>query len=75
MRKERPNPFMTPATRDEIRLLAKQADLDLKPEYFEELVEAYRLAEKMLETVRRGWPLTAEPAHVFAAKTFGAKAP
>jgi hypothetical protein len=58
------------ATRDEIRFLAARAELDLKPEYFDELVEAYALVEMMLGTIRRGFALVDEPAHVFVPKAF-----
>jgi hypothetical protein len=59
-----------PATRDEILLLSKRAELHLKPEHFEELVEAYALVEKMLPTVRCVFDIKGEPAHVFVAKMF-----
>jgi hypothetical protein len=53
-----------PATREEIAVLAKNAGLDLAPEYFDELVEAYASIEQMLMRVRRGRNRADEPAHV-----------
>jgi hypothetical protein len=58
------------ATRDEIRFLAQRAGLELQPEYFDELVAAYALVEKMLGNIRRGFGTADEPAHVFVARAF-----
>lgn len=54
-----------PATRDEIAALARNAGLDLPPDLFDELVEAYRNVEPMLMRLRRNRGYADEPAHVF----------
>jgi hypothetical protein len=54
-----------PATRDEIAVLARNAGLDLPPDLFDELVEAYRNVEPMLMRLRRNRGFADEPAHVF----------
>lgn len=59
-----------PATREEIAVLARQAGLDLPPDIFEELVEAYGNIEPMLMRLRRGRDRADEPAHVFDPRTF-----
>lgn len=59
-----------PATREEIAVLAHQAGLDLPPDIFEELVEAYGNIEPMLMRLRRGRDRADEPAHVFDPRKF-----
>ncbi|WP_043879349.1 hypothetical protein [Azorhizobium caulinodans] len=59
-----------PATREEIAVLARQAGLDLPPDIFEELVEAYGNIEPMLMRLRRGRDRADEPAHVFDPRKF-----
>ena len=54
-----------PASRDEIAAMARAAGLNLAPEYFDELVEAYANLEPMLKRLRRGRDRADEPAHVF----------
>ncbi|MFM9939758.1 MAG: hypothetical protein ACKVP7_09700 [Hyphomicrobiaceae bacterium] len=60
----------TPATRDEIATLAKVAGLSLAPQYFDELVEAYRNIEPMLWRIRQGRARADEPAHCFDPRKF-----
>jgi hypothetical protein len=60
----------SPATRDEIAMMAKVAGLDLAPQYFDELVEAYRNIEPMLWRIRQGRARADEPAHAFDPRKF-----
>lgn len=55
---------------DEIVLLARQAGLDLPPEYLSELIEAYRDVRRMIDRIPSGRPRGDEPAHVFVPSTF-----
>ena len=55
---------------DEIVLLARQAGLDLPPEYFSELIDAYGNVRRMISRIPTGRPRGDEPAHVFAPTTF-----
>jgi hypothetical protein len=59
-----------PATREEIAVLAKTAGLDLPPQYFDELVEAYLNIEPMLLRLRRNRDRADEPAHVYDPRKF-----
>jgi hypothetical protein len=59
-----------PATREDIAAMARIAGLDLSPEHFEELVEAYANLEPMLMRLRRGRDKADEPAHVFDPRKF-----
>lgn len=59
-----------PATREEIAVLAKNAGLDLAPQYFDELVEAYANIQPMLQRVRQGRNRADEPAHTFDPRKF-----
>jgi hypothetical protein len=59
-----------PATREDIAAMARIAGLDLSPEHFEELVEAYANLEPMLVRLRRGRDKADEPAHVFDPRKF-----
>ncbi len=58
------------ATREEIAVLARHAGLDLPPDIFEELVQAYANVEPMLMRLRRGRDRADEPAHVFDPRKF-----
>jgi hypothetical protein len=57
-------------THDEIALLARHAGLDLPPEYFQQLVDAYGNVRRMVARLPRDWPRSDEPAHVFVPTTF-----
>jgi hypothetical protein len=57
-------------THDEIALLARQAGIDLPPEYFQQLVDAYSNVRRMVARLPRDWPREAEPAHVFVPTTY-----
>jgi hypothetical protein len=59
-----------PATREEIAVLARRAGLELRPEHFDQLVEAYGHLELMLGRIRRGRSYADEPAHVFVPAKF-----
>jgi hypothetical protein len=59
-----------PATREEIAVLARRAGLDLKPEHFDQLVEAYGHVEQMLARLRGARTYADEPAHVFVPTKF-----
>ncbi len=63
---------MTDATlsRDEILVLARYAGLDLPPEYFDDLVDAFGYVQKMVSRLPRDVPRSDEPAHVFVANHF-----
>ena len=50
--------------------MARIAGLDLAPQYFEELVEAYHNIEPMLWRIRQGRPRADEPAHTFDPRKF-----
>jgi hypothetical protein len=60
----------TNLSRDEIVLLAKHAGLDLPPEYFDELVDAYAHVRRMVARLPRNRPRGDEPAHVFTPTKF-----
>lgn len=57
-------------TEDEIVLLARQAGLELPPEYFQELVSAYANVRRMIDRIPTGRPRGDEPAHVFVPTKF-----
>jgi hypothetical protein len=57
-------------TQDEIVLLARQAGLDLPPEYLPELIEAYGNVRRMIDRIPTGRPRGDEPAHVFVPTKF-----
>ena len=59
-----------PATREEIAAMARVAGLDLAPEHFDELVEAYANIEPMLWRIRTGRARADEPAHTFDPRKF-----
>jgi hypothetical protein len=46
-------------------VLVEQAGLQLTPDQFEELRQAYRFVERMQRSVRRPRDRAAEPAHIF----------
>ena len=60
----------TPATREEIAVLARRAGLELGAEHFEQLVDAYGHLERMLWRIRRARSYADEPAHVFVPTKF-----
>ena len=60
----------TPATREEIAVMARIAGLELAPQYMDELVEAYLNIEPMLLRVRRGRERADEPAHAYDPRKF-----
>ena len=66
---------MTPksASRDEIVTMARVAGLELEPHYMDELVEAYRNIEPMLQRIRRDRARADEPAHTFDPRKFMSK--
>lgn len=64
----------TPATVEEIAAMAKVAGLELSPQYFDELVVAYRNIEPMLWRIRTGRARADEPAHTFDPRKFMPKA-
>jgi uncharacterized protein YdcH (DUF465 family) len=55
----------TPATREEIAVLARRA-----AEHFDQLVDAYDHLEQMLGRIRRARSYADEPAHVFVPTRF-----
>jgi len=57
-------------SQDEIVLLARQAGLELPPEYFQELIEAYGNVRRMIDRIPTGRPRGDEPAHVFVPAKF-----
>jgi hypothetical protein len=59
-----------PATREEIAVLARRAGLELRPEHFDQLVDAYGHLERMLGRIRRSHSYADEPAHVFVPTKF-----
>ena len=59
-----------PATREEIAVLARRADLELSAKHFDQLVDAYGHLELMLARLRRGRSYADEPAHVFVPTKF-----
>ena len=60
-------------TDDEIVLLARQAGLDLPPEYTAELIDAYRHVRRMVGRLPGARPHGDEPAHVFVPTSFAPK--
>ena len=59
-----------PATREDIAAMLKIAGLDLGPDYFDEIVEAYHNIEPMLWRIRQGRNRADEPAHTFDPRKF-----
>ena len=57
-------------SQDEIVLLARQAGLELPPEYFQELIEAHGNVRRMIDRIPTGRPRGDEPAHVFVPAKF-----
>ncbi len=57
-------------TQDEIVLLARQAGLELPPEYLSELIDAYGNVRRMIDRIPTGRPHGSEPAHVFLPGKF-----
>ena len=57
-------------TEDEIVLLARQAGLNLPPEYLPELIEAYGNVRRMIDRIPTGRPRGDEPAQVFVPAKF-----
>jgi hypothetical protein len=57
-------------SRDEVILLARQAGLDLPPEYLAELIEAYGNVRRMIDRIPTGRSRGDEPAHVFVPAKF-----
>jgi hypothetical protein len=64
----------TPASREEIAVMARIAGLELSPALFEDLVAGYGSLEPMLWRLRRGRDRADEPAHVFDPRKFMPKA-
>ena len=60
----------TPATREEIAVLARRAGLELGAEHFDQLVDAFGHLEQMLGRIRRARSYADEPAHVFVPSKF-----
>ena len=60
----------TPATREEIAVLARRAGLELGAEHFDQLVDAYGHLEQMLGRIRSARSYADEPAHVFVPTKF-----
>jgi hypothetical protein len=60
----------TPATREEIAVLARRAGLELGAAHFDQLVDAYGHLERMLGRIRRARSYADEPAHVFVPTKF-----
>jgi hypothetical protein len=60
----------TPATREEIAVLARRAELELGAKHFDQLVDAYGHLERMLGRIRRARSYADEPAHVFVPTKF-----
>ena len=60
---------VTPS-QDEIVLLARQAGLNLPPEYFAELIEAYVNVRRMIDRIPTGRPRGDEPGHIFDPRKF-----
>jgi hypothetical protein len=55
---------------DDVALLARQAGLDLPPEYFQQLVSAYGHVRRMIDRLPLERPLGDEPAHIFDPTEF-----
>ncbi len=58
------------ASREEIAVLANRAGLNLAPEHFDQLVEAYGFVEKMIAALARAHSYGDEPAHAFVPAKF-----
>lgn len=59
-----------PLSDDDIVRMARQAGLDLPPEFLPELIEAYGHVRRMVERLGAPRPRGDEPAHVFVASAF-----
>ena len=57
-------------TRDEILLLARNAGLDLPPQYQDQLVAAYADVRRMIGNVPHRRSHADEPAHIFDPTAF-----
>jgi hypothetical protein len=54
-----------PISSERFAILVEQAGLNLTPEQFAELRDAYRFVSRMQQSVRRPRDRAAEPAHIF----------
>jgi hypothetical protein len=70
---ETPKAVEPPLTRDEIAAVARSAGLSLRPEHFEDLVQAYGHLHAMLQRLPREHAYGAEPAHVFDPRKLSPK--
>jgi hypothetical protein len=59
----------SPSSND-VALLARQADLDLPPEYLQQLVSAYGHVRRMIDRLPLERPRGDEPAHIFDPTEF-----
>jgi hypothetical protein len=55
-----------PASREELAVMAKRAGLDLSPEHFDQLCDAWKHVEQMIARIPRDRPRLDEPAQTFA---------
>ncbi len=62
-----------PPTDDDIVRLARQAGLDLPPDFMPELIDAYGHVRQMTERLSVARPRGDEPAHVFVASAIQSK--
>ena len=69
---------LPPATPEEIRLLLRQAGLDLPDELLQQFIAAWPAYEAMVRRIPRSRPYDEEPAHSFRPSRFvstGERAP
>lgn len=57
-------------SREDVLQLARQAGLDLPPEYQQQLIEAYGHVRQMIARLPTGRPHGDEPAHIFDPMNF-----
>ena len=65
MAKSKPSCRFIAASRDEVATMARRAGLDLSPEHFDQLCDAWRQVEQMIARIPRDRPRPDEPAHTF----------
>ena len=65
MAKQHPPP---PATREEIAQMAKRAGLDLSPQHFDALCDAWAKVATLAARIPRARPRADEPAHTFISR-------
>ena len=65
MPKSKPSYRANGASREEVAAMARRAGLDLSPEHFDQLCDAWKHVEQMIARIPRDRPRADEPAQTF----------